>query len=145
MSAGARGAAAALIAGLLFGAGLVISGMTQPRKVIGFLDVFGHWDASLMFVMLGAVFVHALAYRLARKQSRPLLAPAFATPPANTVDARLVLGAAIFGIGWGLSGYCPGPALVSMPSGQLGLLTFIACMLLGSWLAGGGKPRQQLQ
>lgn len=130
----------ALCAGVLFGSGLVISGMTQPAKVIGFLDVFGQWDASLMFVMLGAVGVHALAYRVARARTRPLLAPDFAIPAAAAIDARLVLGAAIFGVGWGLSGYCPGPAVVALSSGQLGVLVFAACMLLGTWL--GAMPKR---
>jgi uncharacterized protein len=122
---------AALVAGLLFGAGLVVSGMTRPTKVIGFLDVFGAWDASLMFVMMGAIAVHFIAYRVVRGQSSPLLAGSFALPTRRDIDMKLLLGAAIFGVGWGLAGFCPGPAVTSLASGSLSVFVFVAAMLAG--------------
>jgi uncharacterized membrane protein YedE/YeeE len=109
--------------------------MTKPRKVIGFLDFAGAWDASLAFVMLGAVSVHFLAYRVARKRSAPLLGGRFAVPTRRDIDRKLVAGAALFGVGWALSGYCPGPALVSLASTELGIVTFVTTMLLGMWIA----------
>jgi uncharacterized membrane protein YedE/YeeE len=117
----------------MFGAGLVISGMTQPRKVLGFLDPFGAWDASLAFVMIGAIAVHFVACRVASGKSAPLFADRFALPTRGDVDVKLVSGAAVFGVGWGLSGYCPGPGLVSASSGG-GALVFVAALLLGTWL-----------
>jgi uncharacterized protein len=123
--------AAATVAGVLFGAGLLISGMAQPRKVIGFLDVFGAWDASLAFVMLGAVAVHAVGYRLVTRRSRPLFAAEFAVPGRARLDLKLVGGATLFGVGWGLSGYCPGPSVVALPSAQPGVLAFVAALLCG--------------
>ena len=100
--------------GLLFGAGLLISGMTQPEKVLGFLDIFGAWDATLAFVMAGAVAVTAIGFRLARQRAAPVLAPKYFWPERNDIDAPLVTGAILFGIGWGLVGICPGPALVNL-------------------------------
>lgn len=136
MSDSARRMGTALGAGLLFGSGLVLSGMTQPRKVLGFLDVFGDWDPSLMFVMIGAVGVHALAYRLARRRARPLLALRFSIPPLRAIDTKLMLGAAVFGVGWGLSGYCPGPALVALRTATPGVLIFVSALLAGLWITG---------
>jgi len=124
---------AALGSGVLFGTGLLISGMTRPDKVLGFLDLFGAWDASLMFVMLGAIAVHALAYRMVRGRSAPLLAAKFALPTRRDVDMKLLLGAAVFGAGWGLAGYCPGPGLVAAVSGG-GALVFVGSLLAGTWL-----------
>lgn len=121
----------ALLAGLLFGAGLVVSGMTRPRKVIGFLDVFGAWDASLMFVMVGAIAVHMIAYRSIRGRSAPLFAPAFVVPTRRDLDAKLLIGAAVFGAGWGLGGYCPGPGIVSLIGGGVGACVFVVAMLGG--------------
>jgi uncharacterized protein len=121
-----------LLSGAIFGAGLVLSGMTQPQKVIGFLDITGAWDPSLAFVMIGAIGVHALAYHLwIKKRSRPYLAEVFALPHRKDIDKRLVGGAALFGIGWGLGGFCPGPALVSLVSGHESVLAVVAAMLAG--------------
>lgn len=125
----------ALASGLIFGAGLVVSGMTNPAKVLGFLNVFGAWDASLMFVMMGAIGVHALLYRPIVGRKTPVAAAAFALPAVRRVDARLVIGSAIFGAGWGLSGYCPGPSVVALSSGSVSVLVFVAALLLGSFLA----------
>lgn len=121
----------ALIAGLLFGLGLTVSGMINPAKVLNFLDLAGHWDPSLAFVMAGAIPVAAIGYALARQQPAPFCAPAFYGPTKRRVDARLVSGAALFGIGWGLVGYCPGPALAAVGFGNWRTLLFIAAMLVG--------------
>jgi uncharacterized protein len=123
--------AVALVSGALFGAGLAISGMTRPQKVIGFLDPFGAWDPSLAFVMMGAIGVHLLAYRLIRRRSSPLLAQSFLIPTRRDIDLRLIAGAGLFGIGWGLGGYCPGPAITSLTSGAAGVAVFVAAMLAG--------------
>jgi uncharacterized membrane protein YedE/YeeE/intracellular sulfur oxidation DsrE/DsrF family protein len=120
-----------LLSGALFGAGLILSGMTQPAKVIGFLDVTGAWDPSLALVMAGAIAVHFAAYRLVPHMPSPLFAGAFALPGRRDLDAQLLGGAALFGIGWGLSGFCPGPALASLPSGTAPVLVFVAAMLGG--------------
>ncbi len=125
-----------LVAGALFGVGLVLGGMTRPRKVIGFLDFGGDWDPSLACVMLGAVSVHFLGNRLMRGSAAPLFADEFAVPTRRSIDARLVMGAAVFGIGWGLAGYCPGPAIVSLGAGSPGAVVFVAMMLLGMLAAG---------
>lgn len=122
----------ALFAGLLFGFGLSLSGMTNPQKVRSFLDIGGTWDPSLAFVMVGAIGVHALAYHLwLKKKSRPWLAPAFALPALRTIDGRLLAGSALFGIGWGLAGFCPGPALLSIVSGAPSVFVFVLAMLGG--------------
>ena len=119
------------VSGLLFGAGLIISGMINPAKVIGFLDLTGNWDLSLAFVMGGAIPVAALGFWLARGWNRPLLADTFSRPRAGRVDLRLSLGAILFGIGWGLAGYCPGPALASLSLGSSTPILFVAAMLAG--------------
>jgi len=124
------------LAGLLFAIGLVVGGMTEPKNVIGFLDVTGNWNPSLAFVMAGAVSVHALTYRLVRRLRSPLFAPRFLVPQRSDIDARLVIGGAIFGAGWGLGGYCPGPALVASGGFVLEALLFVATTLLGQWLFG---------
>jgi uncharacterized protein len=134
-------ALSALLAGALFGAGLVVSGMTEPAKVIGFLDVFGSWDPSLAFVMAGAVGVHALAYRSIRKRAAPLIAESFERPPARSVDARLVGGAALFGVGWGLGGYCPGPSIVALGTLAPGVVVFVVGLVAGSLLVGTRRRR----
>lgn len=121
----------ALLAGVLFGVGLLVSGMTQPNKVLGFLDPFGHFDASLIFVMLGAIGVHLLAYRYRRARNAPFFGAVFVVPSRRDVDAKLLFGSLLFGMGWGLGGYCPGPALVSLPGGKLGTLVFAAAMIAG--------------
>lgn len=121
----------AFVAGLLFSVGLVVGGMTQPAKVIGFLDFFGDWDPSLMFVMGGAVVVHFVAYRLVLKRSSPFLAAKFQIPSRSDLSRPLVLGSALFGIGWALGGYCPGPGLVATGAGSLEALTFVLGLLGG--------------
>lgn len=124
----------ALVAGLLFGIGLVVSGMTNPGKVQDFLDLFGAWDASLAFVMIGAIAVHALVVRRILRLPRPLHDPMFHLPTRTGVDAPLLLGAALFGVGWGLAGFCPGPALVSAAAATPAALVFVPAMLAGMWL-----------
>lgn len=121
----------AFASGLLFGAGLLVGGMTDPHKVIGFLDVAGAWDPSLAFVMLGAVAVHFIAYRWVRGSARPLFADEYAIPKLRRIDAKLVGGSAVFGVGWGLAGYCPGPGIVSLGAGSRGALVFVLTMLIG--------------
>jgi uncharacterized protein len=117
--------------GALFAAGLAVSGMTQPSKIIGFLDVFGRWDPSLMFVMVGAIAVHFTAYRLILRRKAPLFETKFHLPTRRDIDLRLVLGAALFGIGWGLGGFCPGPGLVALGSGSVSAIIFVVGMTLG--------------
>jgi len=124
----------AFASGALFAAGLAISGMTQPSKVVGFLDFAGDWDPSLAFVMVGAIAVHIVAMRWALRASAPLFADRFKIPPKRDVDASLVAGAAIFGVGWGLAGYCPGPAVTSVGALSPITLTFVASMLAGMLL-----------
>jgi len=123
--------ATALLAGLLFGAGLVIAGMTDPTKVKGFLDVFGAWDPSLAFVMIGAISAHFLLLRRILALPKPLFAGAFQVPKRADIDGRLVLGAAIFGVGWGLGGVCPGPGIVDAASGSSYAIVFMVGMTLG--------------
>lgn len=125
----------AFAAGLLFGLGLSLGGMTQPAVVLGFLDIFGAWDPRLVFVMAGAVLTTAIGYRLVLRRSRPLLAERFQWPTSRRIDTRLIGGAALFGIGWGIAGYCPGPALASLGAGVPALLVLVACMIAGWWLA----------
>ena len=125
------GKAIALLAGVMFAVGLVISGMTQPAKILAFLDVRGAWDGTLAFVMAAAIAVHLPLVRLARSRRAPLFAAKFHWPKDAGIDARLVAGAAIFGVGWGVSGYCPGPAVVSLVAGGAPLLVFIGAMLVG--------------
>ncbi len=120
---------AGLVAGLLFGVGLGISGMTLPSKVVGFLDVAGDWDPSLMFVMVGAIGVHLVGSRLVMRRAAPLFDTSFHLPTKRDVDGRLVAGADIFGVGWGLGGYCPGPAIVSLGSAATPVVVFVAAML----------------
>jgi len=122
----------AFLGGSLFGVGLAIAGMTQPAKIIGFFDFLGSWDPSLAFVMLGAIVVYTPVYRWAiRTWQRPIWAPAFSLPTRKDIDARLIIGSAIFGVGWGLGGYCPGPALTSVGAGSEQAFTFGAAMLVG--------------
>lgn len=120
------------LVGFIFAAGLNLSGMTQPHKVIGFLDLFGHWDPSLMFVMIGAIGVHASYFFLVKPRfSKPILAETYQLPTKKDLTTSLILGSAIFGIGWGLGGYCPGPAITSLVSNTLNPFVFIGAMLLG--------------
>jgi uncharacterized membrane protein YedE/YeeE len=122
---------AALLAGLIFGLGLVASAMVDPAKVLGFLDVAGDWDPSLALVMAGAIPVAALGFALGRRRARPVLATAFQSPTAAGIDLPLLQGAALFGAGWGLAGLCPGPALASLALGAWQSWVFAAAMLAG--------------
>lgn len=122
---------AALACGIVFGAGLALGGMTNPAKVLAFLDVAGAWDATLGFVMAGALAVNAAAYAMTRRRARPLLADAFAPPARRELDAPLLGGAALFGVGWGMVGLCPGPALASLARGRPEVFVFIAAMVAG--------------
>ena len=124
-----------LAAGLLFGAGLAISGMVDPAKVTNFLDPAGTWDPTLVFVMGGAVVVAFAGYRIAFARGAPVLADRFELPGRNRIDSRLLGGAVIFGIGWGLVGFCPGPAIASLGLGSSGAWLFVAAMLGGMFLA----------
>ncbi|MEZ4316195.1 MAG: DUF6691 family protein [Myxococcota bacterium] len=120
--------------GLVFGVGLLLAGMTQPKKVVAFLDPLNGWDPSLGLVMVGAIAVHFLAYRLVPRLSSPLFdRRGWSLPTRRDVDARLVAGAALFGAGWALGGYCPGPALAAFTSGAGATLTFTGSMLVGMW------------
>jgi uncharacterized membrane protein YedE/YeeE len=121
----------AFVTALIFGVGLVLSGMTLPSKVLGFLDVAGSWDPSLMVVMLGAVLVHSVSYRFITKRKSPVLTTGFQIPTRRDIDWKLILGSAIFGMGWGLGGFCPGPALVGLASGKTPVLVFAGSMVLG--------------
>ncbi len=121
----------ALISGVLFGLGLTLSGMSDPAKVQGFLNITGNWVPDLIFVMGGAVFVTVLLTPLILKRTAPLMADSFSLPLATALDKRLIAGAILFGIGWGLSGYCPGPAVVSLLYGYESTFVFLIGMLLG--------------
>lgn len=121
----------ALMVGLVFGLGLILSGMTDPAKVLGFLDLAGSWDPSLGFVMGGAILVGAIAFGFASRRERSLLGEPMRLPTATRIDRRLVLGSLAFGAGWGLAGYCPGPALASLATGGIKPLVFTAAMLAG--------------
>lgn len=123
----------ALISGLIFGLGLVISGMANPAKVQNFLDLFGTWDPSLAFVMGGAIAVTAPGYWFILKRKTPLLSNAFHLPTRTDLDPKLLSGAAIFGVGWGLGGFCPGPAITSASLLGSGTLVFVAAMIVGMW------------
>ena len=124
----------ALGAGFLFGIGLWVSGMANPRKVLGFLDISGDWDASLMLVMAAAVAVTACAFRLVLKREKPLLEEAFILPRKQDVDLPLVAGSAIFGTGWGIAGYCPGPAITALSTLSAESMIFVAAMIFGGLL-----------
>jgi uncharacterized membrane protein YedE/YeeE len=122
---------AALLVGFIFALGLGISGMTQPQKVLGFLDLFGNWDPSLMFVMVGAIGVHFVSYRLIRRRNSPLLSMKWHVPEKKEMTPALVGGAVIFGIGWGLAGFCPGPAITALASLSVKPLVFVVSMIGG--------------
>ena len=121
----------ALLVGLIFGVGLILGGMTNPAKVIGFLDLFGNWDPSLAFVMGGAISVGLLAFRIAGGRPTSLLGEPMRMPTRKDIDKRLVIGSLVFGTGWGLAGFCPGPALVAFGTGSLKAIVFVASMLAG--------------
>ena len=121
----------ALLAGLVFGIGLLVSGMANPAKVLGFLDLTGQWDPSLAFVMGGAVAVGFFAFLFAGKRTVSLIGLEMKLPPAGHIDRRLVVGSTVFGIGWGVAGFCPGPALVAVGMGEAKAIVFVIAMLLG--------------
>ena len=121
------------ICGLIFGVGLVISGMSDPAKVLNFLDLFGTWDPSLAFVMGGAVVVTFIGYRLVLARPAPALSEVFHMPTKKDIDGPLMTGAALFGIGWGLGGFCPGPAFTAVPLMSDGILAFFPALLIGMW------------
>ena len=120
-----------LLAGLVFGLGLIVSGMANPAKVLGFLDLASAWDPSLAFVMAGAIAVAAFAFALAKKRTVSFLGAAMKLPGSRDIDRRLVIGSVLFGIGWGVAGFCPGPGLVALGMGEIKALVFVAAMLLG--------------
>ncbi|MBC7704862.1 MAG: YeeE/YedE family protein [Rhodoferax sp.] len=121
----------ALVSGLLFGMGLLVSGMANPAKVLGFLDVFGTWDPSLAFVMAGAIAVGLVAFGVARRMTRSLSGEPMRLPATQSIDRRLMAGAVVFGVGWGLAGFCPGPALVALAAGSGKALIFVLAMVAG--------------
>lgn len=121
----------AFLAGLLFGTGLILSGMTNPAKVLAFLDLSGQWDPSLVFVMVGAILVAAIGFRFAGQRGRSLFGGRLHVPGAAGIDARLVLGSLTFGAGWGLVGYCPGPAIAALAVGGRPTLMFVGAMIAG--------------
>jgi uncharacterized protein len=129
-----RALVTSFLSGIVFAAGLGISGMTRPVKVIGFLDVFGSWDLSLAFVMIGAISIFFVAIRRSRRMVSPLFAAKFAIPTRSDLDPQLMVGAALFGVGWGLGGFCPGPAIVSLASGAVPVAVFTSAMISGMLL-----------
>jgi len=137
-----------VLSGALFGGGLTIGGMTDPARVRGFLDLFGSWDPTLAFVMGGAVIVMLLAWRLQARIARPLFAERFALPDRTDLDGKLIAGSALFGIGWGLAGLCPGPAIASLALAPAAVFPFVAAMILGMALhhlvkTGAGRAQAQ--
>ncbi len=120
-----------LLVGCVFSVGLILSGMTQPLKVVGFLDIFGSWDPSLAFVMGVAVLTTLVGYRLVFLDAKPLCEDSFKLPTLQHIDMRLLSGAVLFGMGWGISGLCPGPALASLVAGSVGIYVFVIAMFLG--------------
>lgn len=132
---------ASLVCGLIFGAGLLVSGMVQPAKVLAFLDVFGAWDPSLLVVMGAALLVALPGLALARRQKHPLLAEVADRPTMTEIDRPLAAGSAIFGIGWGLAGLCPGPAIVNLASATPQIIVFVAAMIVGMLLNGALQSR----
>ncbi|MBE01829.1 YeeE/YedE family protein [uncultured Marinobacter sp.] len=122
---------ASLFAGLLFGLGLIVSGMANPEKVLGFLDIAGLWDPSLAFVMGGAIIVGIVAFTVARRRTLSFLGSSMKVPSHNHIDKRLVLGSLVFGVGWGIAGFCPGPGLVALGAGEAKAAVFVASMVAG--------------
>ena len=120
-----------LLAGLVFGLGLIVSGMANPAKVLGFLDLTGAWDPSLALVIAGAIAVSFFAFLFARNRTRSLIGADMKLPGARQIDRRLVIGSTLFGIGWGVAGFCPGPGLVALGMGEVKALVFVAAMLVG--------------
>lgn len=125
----------AFAVGLIFGVGIAVSGMINPAKVLNFFDVAGTWDPSLLFVMGGALVTTFLGYRFVLRRSAPLLEPRFMLPTARDVDARLIGGSAVFGLGWGIAGFCPGAALPALGSGKWEVAAFVGALIAGIWVA----------
>jgi uncharacterized protein len=125
-----------LISGTLFGVGLSVSGMINPAKVIGFLDITGNWDPTLAFVMAGALAAAAPGFAIARRRPAPFVGRAFHIPPAAGINVRLLIGATIFGVGWGIAGFCPGPAIAALSTGMMPVFIFVAAMIAGMLLNG---------
>ena len=123
--------ASSLLAGLVFGLGLIVSGMANPAKVLGFLDLAGRWDPSLAFVMAGAIAVGAVGFRVARRRTSTVLGAPIELPASRQIDRRLLAGGLLFGVGWGVAGFCPGPALVALGLGEIKALVFVGAMLAG--------------
>lgn len=136
---------AGFFSGLVFGLGLVVSGMANPAKVLNFLDLAGSWDPSLAFVMGGAALTTFLGYRLVWRRTAPMLNPTFDIPQSRSVDRPLLVGAALFGIGWGIGGFCPGPAWTALALLAPGTVIFLTAMLLGLWLGARLKAGEFLQ
>ena len=125
----------AFIVGLIFGTGIAISGMINPAKVLNFFDIAGTWDPSLIFVMGGALVTTFIGYRLVLRRDAPVIEETFQLPTARDIDARLVGGSAVFGIGWGIAGFCPGAAVPALGSGKVEVVGFVAALLVGLWVA----------
>ena len=117
--------------GVVFSVGLVISGMTNPNKVIGFLDIFGNWDASLAFVMGGAVILNLFTFHIIKKRKKPVFTKGFEWPNAKEIDSKLIIGSSLFGVGWGISGICPGPGIVNLTLLNTNAVVFIISMISG--------------
>lgn len=122
------------ISGIVFALGLGISGMTQPQKIVGFLDLFGDWDPALAFVMVGAIAVHSVAYLTLKPEKGPALKEGYSIPDKSQITKSLVIGSLLFGIGWGLSGFCPGPGVVSLFSGNTASVNFVVSMIIGMFI-----------
>ena len=122
--------------GIVFGVGLILSGMTLPLKVLGFLDIFGNWDPTLAFVMGTAVITTTVGYQVILRRNSPVLDNSFFLPTVRIIDTKLLLGACMFGMGWGLVGFCPGPALTAVSSLTTGTMTFVCAMFAGFWVVG---------
>jgi uncharacterized protein len=123
------------ICGVTFAIGLVLAGMTQPGKIIGFLDVFGNWDPSLVFVLASAVGVYFVTYQFVIKRKSPLLAPKFLVPTKTDLELKLVIGGILFGVGWGMSGLCPGPILTTLGTGSASVMILMVTMLIGFYIS----------
>jgi uncharacterized protein len=126
---------ASFVSGVVFALGLALSGMTQPAKIIGFLDVFGNWDQSLVFVLASAVGVYYLSFQIITKRKGPIIAATFQIPTKNDVDLRTTVGALIFGVGWGISGLCPGPILTTLATATLPVVILLVSMVVGLYIA----------
>ena len=137
-------AISALLSGLVFGLGLIVSGMANPAKVLGFLDLAGAWDPSLAFVMGGAILVGFFAFLIAKKRTFSFIGAEMKLPTASAIDSRLLTGSALFGAGWGVAGFCPGPGLVALGMGEPKALVFVAAMLVGMVIFSWCEKRQSI-